>query len=109
MSNNANHLDLIFEALGNKHRREIILSLSRQPASISQLADERKLSLPAIHKHIRQLEEAELIQRKKLGRTNFLALNRVGLLAAQNWLGEFHAYWGSDRESLDNYLSHLNK
>ena len=49
-------LDTIFEALANKHRREILYVLSLQPCSITQLATMRGLSLPAIHKHIEVLE-----------------------------------------------------
>ena len=63
------------------------------------------MSLPAIHRHVTVLEEAELIERKKHGRENFLALKRIGVLAAQQWLGEFHAYWGESHESLENYVA----
>jgi predicted transcriptional regulator len=50
------NLDLLFGALANEHRREIIYSLGLQPSSISRLASLRGLSLPAIHKHITVLE-----------------------------------------------------
>ena len=97
----------VFEALANQHRREIIVALSRQPHSISQLASMRGLSLPAIHKHIRALEIAELVVRRKIGRTNFLALNREPLLAIQEWVAQFRPYWGSGEETLDNYAQYL--
>jgi DNA-binding transcriptional ArsR family regulator len=96
-------LDIVFNALANTHRREIVLALGRQPSSITQLAAMRELSLPAIHKHIRILEEAELIVRKKVGRSNFLALNRRPLRVLQEWAGQFHPYWGDERETLENY------
>lgn len=102
-------LDNIFEALGNKHRREIIYHLSLQPSSISRLAEMRKLSLPAIHKHITVLEKANLIIRKKVGRTNFLALNRQALRTLQEWTMQYHTYWGSDQETLENYAEYLRK
>jgi DNA-binding transcriptional ArsR family regulator len=102
-------LDSIFEALANKHRREIIDALSLQPYSISQLASMRDLSLPAIHKHIKVLEKAGLIIRKKTGRTNFLALNRKSLRGLQDWVLQYHTYWGSDEETLDNYAEYLGR
>ena len=102
-------LDPLFEALANEHRREIIYVLSLQPASISQLASMRSLSLPAIHKHIKILEDTEMIIRKKIGRTNFLALNRNGLRALQDWLMQFHTYWGSNEETLENYAQYLSR
>lgn len=97
----------VFEALANEHRREMIVSLSLQPRSISQLASMRGLSLPAIHKHVRVLEDAGLVLRKKTGRTTFLALSREPLRELQDWVDQFHPYWGSDRETLENYAQHL--
>ncbi|MGI9648194.1 MAG: ArsR/SmtB family transcription factor [Acidimicrobiia bacterium] len=97
----------VFEVLANEHRREIIQALSLQPHSISQLAGLRGLSLPAIHKHVMALESAELVVRKKVGRTNFLALNRVSLRSVQQWLQQFNLFWGDESETLENYALHL--
>jgi DNA-binding transcriptional ArsR family regulator len=102
-------LDNAFEALANKHRREIIYVLSLQPCSISQLASMRGLSLPAIYKHIKVLEKGGLIIRKKIGRINFLALNRESLRGLQDWLMQYHAYWGSEKETLENYAQYLGR
>ena len=102
-------LDRAFGALANRRRRHIVRTLALQPASIAQLAREQDVSLPAIHRHIIALEEAGLIERKKSGRENFLALRRVGVLIAQQWLGEFHAYWGESRESLENYVAAIER
>jgi len=101
-------LDAAFAALGHAKRRAMVRTLAFHPATVSQLAEEHGLSLPAIHKHVRALEDAGLIQRKKVGRTNFLGLNRTGLRAAQEWLGHFHAGWGTDRETLENYIANLS-
>jgi DNA-binding transcriptional ArsR family regulator len=99
--------DEVFTALAHAKRRAIVKSLALQPATVGQLAEQCELSLPAIHKHIRILEHAELIQRKKVGRTNFVAISRTGLLRAQDWLQGFHTYWGSDNETLENYINSL--
>jgi DNA-binding transcriptional ArsR family regulator len=104
---NPNELDKIFEALANQHRRKIIYALSLQPHSITQLAAMQKLSLPAIYKHLAVLEKAGMILRKKIGRTNFLTINRKSLLILQNWLMQYHPYWGSDEETLENYANYL--
>ena len=106
---NPQDLDNVFEALANKHRREIIYVLSLQPCSIHQLASMRGLSLPAIHKHIKVLEKGGMIIRKKIGRTNFLALNRESLRGLQDWLMQYHAYWGSSEETLENYAQYLDR
>jgi DNA-binding transcriptional ArsR family regulator len=102
-------LDHIFEALAHKHRREIIYTLSLQPASISQLAEQRGLSLPAIHKHLKLLEQGGLIQRRKFGRVNYLALRRAGLRQLQAWANQFQTHWGSDEQTLENYAAHLTR
>ena len=100
-------LDIVFEALANKHRREIVYVLGLQPHSISQLAAQQDLSLPAIHKHIKALENAGMIVRKKIGRLNFMTLNRKSLRGLQHWLMQYQTYWGSDEETLENYAQYL--
>src|SRR5258708_5382577 len=100
-------LDNIFEALGNQHRREIIYALGLQPHSIQQLASLRDLSLPAIHKHIKILKTTNLVIDKKIGRTHFLTLKRESLHILQDWLMQYHTYWGNSDETLENYAQYL--
>jgi DNA-binding transcriptional ArsR family regulator len=102
-------LDHVFEALANKHRREIIYMLSLQPCSISHLASMRNLSLPAIHKHIKILEKGGMVIRKKIGQTNVLTLNRDSLRGLQDWLMQYHTYWGSNEATLENYAQYLTR
>src|SRR5882672_6876401 len=106
---NPKDLDTIFEALASQHRREIIYVLGLQPYSISQLAAMRDLSLPAIHKHIKILEDAGMIVRKKVGRVNVLTLNRESLRGLQDWLMQYHTYWGSNEETLENYAIYFEQ
>lgn len=101
-------LSPVFDALANEHRREIIRLLALQPRSISELAGWRDLSLPAMYKHVRVLEEAAMVRRRKIGRTNFLALEREPLSRLQEWMGQFHPWWGTDAESLENYAAYLS-
>lgn len=97
----------VFEAMANEHRREMIRELALLPRSIGQLAALRHLSLPAIHKHVRVLEDAAMVRRRKIGRTNFLALEREPLRRLQAWMDQFHPWWGVDQESLENYAEYL--
>ena len=103
----ASDLDRLFGALANEHRREMVHMLGLQPHSISRLAAARGLSLPAMNKHVRVLEEARLVTRRKLGRTTFLALDRAAIRGLQRWLAHFHAYWGDEKETLENYGRYL--
>lgn len=109
MAPESNDLDSIFEALANKHRRAIVYAVGLQPHTITQLADMRDLSLPAIHKHIKILENAGLVVRRKMGRTNFLTLDPRSVQVLQDWLQQYHTYWGSDKASLQNYANYLEE
>jgi DNA-binding transcriptional ArsR family regulator len=103
------HLDTVLDALANPKRRGIIHDLSLQPTTVGQLARNHELSLPAIHKHIRTLEKAKLIIRKKTGRTNFVVLNGSTLGLAQNWIMQYHAAWGNPQSTLENYISRMKE
>jgi DNA-binding transcriptional ArsR family regulator len=102
-------IDTVLTALANPKRRGIIYILSLYPTSISYLAASQSLSLPAIHKHLRILEDADLISRKKIGRTTIIALNPSQLLIAKNWFSQFTPEWGSVEASLENYVSRLEE
>ena len=99
----------VFDALANEHRRRIIHALALRPASVSELAALCDLSLPAIHKHIQNLESAAMVRRRKVGRVNFLALQRAPLRLLQVWVDEFHPWWGDDEESLETYADHFER
>jgi predicted transcriptional regulator len=101
-------LDNLFLALGNDKRRNMVQTLAFRPATIAQLAAENGLSLPAMHKHVASLERANLILRKKVGRTNFVALNTSSLGVAQNWVNQYRTEWGNDEQTFDNYIASLN-
>ncbi len=102
-------LDMVFATLSNEKRREIVRTLSFHPATVGQLAEEHKMSLPSIHRHIRVLEEAQLIQRRKVGRTNFVAIKRASLAIAQQWMMQYHVEYGNDDETLENYIVALSR
>jgi DNA-binding transcriptional ArsR family regulator len=100
-------LDSVLEALANPHRREIVYVLGLHPCAVSQLARMRGLSLPAIYKHVKVLQNAGLVSSRKTGRTTYLILNPQRLRLLQEWVGQFHTYWGSDQASFENYQRYL--
>ena len=107
LSDSSSQLNAVFVALGHPTRRAIVRTLAFRPATVTQLSDEHHVSLPAIHRHIRSLEQADLLQRRKVGRVNFVAQKRTGMRLAQDWLGQFATQFGNDVESLDNYIAKL--
>ena len=102
-------LDDVLSALASQKRRGIIHDLSLQPNTVGRLARRHELSLPAMHKHIRTLEEAKLIIRRKAGRTNFVALDTATLRLAQSWITQYNVAWGSPQASLENYISRMKE
>src|SRR5262245_6295863 len=74
MVNNTTQLDAIFAALADPIRRAIIVHLRRSEASVSELAAPHAVSLPAISKHLRALEEAGLVRRTRAGRVHRVKL-----------------------------------
>ena len=106
---NSPQLDSILAALASRKRRGIVHELSLYPATVSQLARNENLSLPAVHKHIRILEEANLILRKKSGRTNFVVLIPQTLRLAQNWITQYDTQRSSANATLENYISRMQE
>ena len=102
-------LDSVLEALANPHRREIVYVLGLQPCAISELARMRGLSLPAIHKHVKILQNAGLVSRRKTGRTTYLILVPQRLRLLQDWAAQFRTWWGSDQASFENYHHYLGR
>jgi DNA-binding transcriptional ArsR family regulator len=102
-------LDTILDALANQKRRGIIHDLALRPATVGQLARNQELSLPAIHKHIRRLEDAKLILRKKAGRTNFVALDATTLGLVRSWITQYNVTWGNAQATLENYISRMKE
>ena len=97
-------LDLTFSALSDPTRRAIISRLAEGETSIIELAAPFDMSLPAVTKHIRVLEKAGLLTRKKQGRVQYCRLNAVPMRDATNWLAFYQSFWDSKLDSLANFL-----
>ena len=93
-----------FSALGDPTRRAIVQRLAVSEATVSELAKPFSISLPAISKHLRILEEADLLIRVKEGRTHRCQLNPKPLQQAKQWIERYTAFWNAQLDSLDIYL-----
>ena len=102
-------LDATMNALSNQKRRGIMHDLSLSPTTVSRLAKNHALSLPAIHKHMISLENANLIIKKKIGRTNYVTLNLTTLGVLKNWIVQYHTGWGNEYATLENYISRMKE
>jgi len=98
-------LDSTFGALADPTRRAILASLMLGQASITELAKPHRMSLPAVMKHVRVLEEAGLVSQNKIGRTRRCQLAAQPLQEAEQWLSRYQVFWEGTFDSLGRYLS----
>jgi len=98
-------LNSTFGALADPTRRAILASLMLGQASISELAKPHRMSLPAVMKHIRVLEEAGLVCQEKTGRTRHCRLEAQPLKNAEEWISQYREFWEGALENLERFLS----
>jgi len=98
-------LDGVFAALSDPTRRDMIARLSVRPHTVTELAEPHRMSLPAVAKHIRVLEQAGLLQSVKIGRARQCRLSPEPLAAAAEWIAHHHEFWEHRLDALDQYLA----
>lgn len=101
-------LDATFAALADPTRRQILQRLSEQPQRVTDLAGPFAMSLPAVSKHLRILEDAGLLTRNRLGREHHLKLEPAPLRNAQNWIEHYRRFWEGSLDALAEYLEKPN-
>jgi DNA-binding transcriptional ArsR family regulator len=86
-------LDRLFSALADRTRRRLLARLVVRPAMVTELARPFAMSLPAVSKHIRLLEQAGLVRRSIDGRIHRCRLEAAPLELVEVWLDPFRSYW----------------
>jgi DNA-binding transcriptional ArsR family regulator len=95
----------VFAALADPTRRRIIRRLSEQgEIRATALAKPFRISLPAISRHLRVLENARLIKRTRHGREHLIRSDAAGLEEARKWIALCAAGWESGFDALDELL-----
>jgi len=97
-------LDGVFRALGDSTRRAILNRLCIGPASVTELARPIDMSLNAVSKHLKVLEQANLIRREISGRVHNVYLNAEPLEEAQGWVDHYRQFWEARLDSLEGWL-----
>ena len=97
-------LNTIFGALSDPIRRAIVARLVQGECSVTTLATPFDVSAPAISKHLRVLEQASLIERRKTGRVRYCRLRLDPLEHAGNWIDQQRAFWEQQFGALDRFL-----
>ncbi len=99
-----NALDTTFSALSDGTRRAILARLALGEATVGELAEPFDISLPAISRHLRVLEQASLIVRERRGQHRVCRLDPGALASASEWLEFYRRFWTEGLDRLDAHL-----
>lgn len=98
-------LDRTLTALADPTRRAILRELSRGETRVTDLAKPFAISLNSVSKHIRVLERAGLVTRRRAGREHWLAFNRQPLDEAAAWIETQRTFWNNRLDALEQTLN----
>jgi DNA-binding transcriptional ArsR family regulator len=102
-------LNRTFAALADPTRRRILAQLARGDRCVTRLARQHAMSLPAVSKHLRVLEKAGLLRRRRYGRVHEMQLKAKPLKQAAQWVEEYRKFWEGSLDRLAEYLEKTNK
>src|SRR5215475_8589874 len=104
-------LSQTFSALADPTRRAMLARLSRGEANVSDLAKPflKEMSLPAISKHLKVLENAGLITRGRDAQWRPCRIEAARLKEVSDWLDHYRRFWEESFDRLDEYLRELQK
>jgi DNA-binding transcriptional ArsR family regulator len=102
-------LNRTFAALADPTRRRILAHLARGDRCVTDLARPHAMSLPAVSKHLRVLEKAGLLRRRRYGRVHQLNLETKPMQQAIRWIEEYRKFWDASLDRLATYLEKTAK
>ena len=97
-------LDLALSALADPTRRAIMAQLGNGERRVTELAAPFNLSLNAVSKHIKKLESAGLVRRRRVGRDHFLTADPAPIEAAAAWFDAQRTFWNGRLDRLQSLL-----
>lgn len=102
-------LSLTFAALADPTRRAMLSQLSKGEANVSELAKPflKEMSLPAVTKHLKVLENAGLVTKTRDAQYRPCKLNPDPLKNAANWMEEYRVFWEESFDRLEEYLQSM--
>jgi len=98
-----------FQVIADPSRRQILYLLSKDSLTINSLADNFKMSRPAVSKHIKVLYNAGFISIQDIGRERHCVLKQDGFNELHKWLEYFDAFWANKLNKLGALLNERTK
>lgn len=102
-------LSLTFSALADPTRRAILARLSQGEASVSELTEPFDISMPAISRHLKVLEQAGLVARSRHAQWRPVQLNAAPLAEISGWVERYRRFWDTNFDRMDAYLAEIQK
>ncbi|GAA1765329.1 metalloregulator ArsR/SmtB family transcription factor [Luedemannella helvata] len=102
-------LSTIFAALADPTRRAILTRLAEGEATVSELAEPFSISLPAISRHLKVLEQAGLISRSRSAQWRSSRLEAAPLREATEWMDRYRQFWDVNFTRLDAHLKRVQE
>ena len=102
-----NRLNETFGALANSTRRAILSRLAEGSATVNELAEPFKMTLPTISKHIKVLERAGLVRRGRQAQYRPCALEARALQEVATWAEQYRPIWEARFDQMDNYITQI--
>jgi DNA-binding transcriptional ArsR family regulator len=107
MNATADRLNATFAALADPTRRAILSRLSRGETSVTELARPFRMTLPAVSKHLKVLERARLIARRRDAQWRHCRIHAAPLKEVATWVESYRRFWEESFDRLDSYLRDL--
>src|SRR3954451_16355531 len=107
LSMSSDHLSAVFSALADPTRRAILGRLTEGDATVAEIAAPFAMSQPAISRHLKVLEQAGLISRRRRRTARLSHLEAEPLQEATAWLARYREYWDESYDRLDELLAKL--
>jgi len=98
-------LDLVFGALSDATRRGILAQLAHGERNITELSEPYSISQPAVSKHLKVLEKAGLIEKKRQGRAFVIRVNAEAFDEAVQWVTHYTRVWRERFDEVEDYLN----
>lgn len=98
-------LNRTFAALADSTRRDILRRLSHKEFTVNEIAEPYRISLPAVSRHLRVLEQAGLLIREKDGRIRHCKLIAGPMKEAADWIERYRIFWEGQLDSLEKFLN----
>lgn len=99
----------LFQAIADPTRRAILTLLAMQALTPNAMAEKFDMSRQAVSKHIKVLQECELIKPQQSGREIYYHFNPNKIQEIDNWLSQLRKMWETQFKQLDNVLLTLKK